>query len=416
MRRSRGRRGTRPRILVLNQYYAPGREATAQLLRDLCAGLASEWDVTVIAGLPYGVPSRAGRSSEDGVDVVRVRSATFNKAWLALRALNYLTYLAQALYEGLRTPRPDVVLCMTDPPVVGDVALLVARRFRASLVLVSQDVFPETAMAVARIDNELVVRLLRRVVDTYLTRADRVVAIGEGMRERLERKGVDPSRLRVIPNWTDTEWITPRPRDNEWARRHGLVDRFVVMHSGNVGHAQDLETLVRAASLLRDLSDLTVVIVGGGARYEELVRLARSVEADNVRFLPYQPREVLADSLAAADVHVVGLARGLAGYVVPSRLYGILAAGRPAIVAAESESDTAQLALDVGFGTVVPPARPDLLASEIRKAYAGELDLPAMGRRGREYATTSADRNVALSRYRALVRELVAATEGEAAA
>jgi glycosyltransferase involved in cell wall biosynthesis len=180
------------------------------------------------------------------------------------------------------------------------------------------------------------------------------------------------------------------------------------MHSGNVGHAQDLDTLVRAATFLRDLERLQIVIVGGGARHAEIVELARLLEADAVRFMGYQPRDGLASSLSAADVHVVGLARGLSGYVVPSRLYGVLAVGRPVIAAVDRESETAQVVDAVGCGVVVPPGRPELLAAEIRRAYEGRLDLEGMGRLGREYVAAAADRSVAVGRYRALLHELAA--------
>jgi glycosyltransferase involved in cell wall biosynthesis len=178
------------------------------------------------------------------------------------------------------------------------------------------------------------------------------------------------------------------------------------MHSGNIGHAQDLDTLIRAATFLRDLEDLRIVLIGGGARRDELKKLARVLEVDNVRFMGYQPRELLADSLSAADVHVVGLARGLSGYVVPSRLYGILATGRPVIAAAESDSETAKVVEQVECGVVTPPGRPELLARAIRRAYDGELDLEEMGRRGREWVISEADREIAVERYRRLLREL----------
>ena len=183
---------------------------------------------------------------------------------------------------------------------------------------------------------------LQTLIRRYLRRADRIVAIGETMRARLVAKGARAERIVVIPNWVDTSALAPAPRDNPWAREHGLDRGFVVMHSGNVGYAQELDALIRAATLLRDAEDVVVAIIGGGARHDELVGLARSLDAGNVRFLPYQPRDVLSQSLSAADVHVVGLARGLAGYVVPSRLYGVLAVARPVIVAADAESETAQ--------------------------------------------------------------------------
>jgi glycosyltransferase involved in cell wall biosynthesis len=182
------------------------------------------------------------------------------------------------------------------------------------------------------------------------------------------------------------------------------------MHSGNVGHAQDLDSLVRALTFLRDLDDLRVVIAGFGARHAEMVALARRLEVrDRIRFLPYQPRERLPLSLSGADVHVVGLAKGLAGYVVPSRLYGILSAGRPVIAAVEDESETARLVEEVGCGLVIPPGRPELLARTIRAAHDGAYDLAEMGRRGREYVEREADRSVAMERYRQVVAELLAA-------
>jgi colanic acid biosynthesis glycosyl transferase WcaI len=402
-------RSGRRRLLVLNQYYAPGFEATAYLLSQLCAALAVDFDVTVITGklaIPRADP---GRTTNDGVEVLRVRSTAFDRSNLPLRALNYVTYLLSSLRAGLFAGRPDVVLCMTDPPVIADVALVVARRYRAPLVVVSQDVFPEIAVELKRLESKPLIELLRALIGYYLRRADRVVAIGETMRARLEQKGAPADRITVIPNWVDTHAITPSAKDNDWSRQQGLASSFVVMHSGNVGHAQNLDALVRATTFLRDLDDLVVTVIGAGARYVELVELAERLEADHVRFLGYQPRELLSLSLSAADVHVVGLARGLSGYVVPSRLYGILAAGRPVIVAADADSETARVVQEQGCGVVVPPGRPELLAQAIRAAYDGELDLAEMGARGRAYVVREADRSVAFARYRSMLDELARA-------
>jgi colanic acid biosynthesis glycosyl transferase WcaI len=227
------------------------------------------------------------------------------------------------------------------------------------------------------------------------------------MRARLEAKGVKPERLRVIPNWVDANAVTPQSRDNAWAQANGLDGRFVVMHSGNVGHAQDLETLVRASTSLEDIAQLAVVLIGFGARHAHLVRLAADLGADKVSFLDYQPREVVPQSLSSADIHFVGLGRGLSGYVVPSRVYGILAAGKPIIASVDEESETARLVRDSGAGIVIPPGRPDLVAEEIRRAAAGDYDLAEMGRRGREWVEAEGGRERAVERYRALLDELL---------
>jgi glycosyltransferase involved in cell wall biosynthesis len=399
-----GRR--RPHLLVFNQYYWPGVEATANLLTELCEALADEYDVTVITGRLRGHEDDADYERRNGVEVIRVHSTAFDRAPLHRRAINYFTYLIRALRRGLTARKPDIVLCMTDPPMVGDVALAVARRFRVPLVVVSQDVFPEIAVELKRLDNPVLVWLLRILTSFYLRRADRVVAIGETMEQRLIAKGTPPERISVIPNWVDTQTLVPRARDNDWAREQGLVGRFVVMHSGNIGHAQDLDTLVRSATFLRDLEQLEIVLIGFGARHADMVALARQLELSNVRFLEYQPRERLPDSLASADIHFVGLGRGLAGYVVPSRLYGIMAAGRPVIVAADADSETAQLVTRAGAGVVIPPGSPKRLADAIRASYGAELDLEQLGRHAREYATTEADRDIAVGRYRALLNSI----------
>ncbi len=396
----------RPRILVLNQYYSPGIEATAQLLAQLCEALARDYDVTVVTGHLRGhdLPPEEMRN---GVRIVRTRSTAYDRTQLHRRAVNYASYLGDSALTALRGERPDLVLCMTDPPVVGDLGLAVARRFGVPLLVISQDVFPEIAERIKRMEQPVVLGMLRALVALYLRRADRVVAIGETMKLRLEEKGAPPERVVVIPNWVDTTELTPQPRSNEWSEAHGLEGQFVVMHSGNIGHAQDLDTLVRAATFLRDLQGLQIVVIGFGARHGEVTRLAQQLEVTStVKFFGYQPRELLPLSLASGDLHYVGLARGLAGYVVPSRVYGILAGGRPVLVSADRESETVRLVEEAGCGLVLPPGRPELVAGVIRDVVEGRVSLDGMGERGRAWVEREADRSVAFDRYRELVAEL----------
>lgn len=396
------------RLLVLNQYYWPGVEATANLLTQLAEALAGEYEVTVITGaVKDDVPSRETRN---GVAIVRTQSTSYDRTRLSRRALNYVTYVVGIFRHAFAESRPDVVLCMTDPPFVGAIGLVVARRFRCPLVVISQDVFPEIAVELGRLTNPTLVALLRQMVGVYLRRADRIVAIGETMRARLIAKGAPPERVSVIANWVDTSAITPQPKVNTWSRGRGLAEKFVVMHSGNVGHAQDLDSLVRAMTYLRDLDDLRAAIIGRGARHAELVQLAQRLEVDEtVVFMNYQRRDELSFSISAGDLHIVGLAEGLAGYAVPSRLYGILSAARPVLVAADGESETARIVREVGCGVVVPPGRPGAIAAVIRDAHAGRLPLEEMGRRGRDWVVAESDVHVAVQRYRDLLREVRAA-------
>ena len=277
------------------------------------------------------------------------------------------------------------------------------------LVVVSQDVFPEVAVELKRLDNPAVVGALR-LRDPALPRARRPRRRDrrDDARAARSRRARDAGRVVVIPNWVDTTALVPRPRDNEWAREHGLVERFVVMHSGNIGHAQNLDALIRAATFLRDLDDLRIVLIGGGARRDELKELARLLEVDQVAVHGLPAARARSPTRSRrADVHVVGLARGLSGYVVPSRLYGILAVGRPVIVAADAESETARVVESVGCGVVVPPGRPG--APRASRSGARTTASSTSRRWGGAAASGSCARptaRVAVGRYRALLREL----------
>jgi colanic acid biosynthesis glycosyl transferase WcaI len=338
---------------------------------------------------------------------VRVWSTAFERRRLSRRAANYVTYVGSSLRSGLTERKPDAVLCMSDPPFVAAFALAAARRYRVPYIAVIQDVFPEIAVELGRLRNPLVVRGLDLLVRVGLRRADRVVAIGETMRRRLVEKGIGERNVVVIPNWADATELTPQPKQNAWAQEHGLADKFVVMHSGNVGHAQNLEVLIRAATFLRDLPDIRFVVIGSGARQAELVELAARLETDQVEFLPYQEREVLSESLSTGDLHFIGLAHGLAGYVVPSRMNGVLSVGRPVIVAADRDSEIVRVVEESGAGLAIPPGRPELLAAAIRAAYEGRHDLASMGLAGRAYVERTIDRPVAVERYRELIADVI---------
>jgi colanic acid biosynthesis glycosyl transferase WcaI len=296
---------------------------------------------------------------------------------------------------------------MSDPPFVGVIARIAARRHRVPYVAIEQDVFPEIALQLGRLRNPVLVGALGVLVNYGLARAAKIVAIGETMRRRLVEKEIDPQRIDVIPNWIDVAELSPQPKDNAWARAHDLADKFVVMHSGNVGYAQNLDALIRAAAFLRDLDRLQIVVIGSGARKLELVGLAERLEVDSVVFMDYQERDVLPQSLSTGDLHFVGLGPGLAGYVVPSRMNGVLAVGRPVIVGADRDSEIVRVVEENACGVTIPAGRPELLAAAIRGAYDGLYDLDEMGRRGREYVRAEIDRPIAIGRYRHLIADLL---------
>lgn len=407
-------------VAFFNRSYYPDTAATGQLLTELCESLVSEHGcrVSVVAGVPLipaageGAPPPRGilsRSVHRGVEVFRARGTRFSKRRFIGRASNYVTYFISACYAGLRLDRPDVVVALTDPPIIGLAALVAARRFGAAFVMSYRDIFPEVARLLEDFQSDAVERMLQAVNCFLVRHADRNVALGETMRRRLiDGKGAPPERTIVIPDWTDCEAIVPGPKRNPFSERHGLADKFVVMHSGNIGLSQALDTLVEAADALRDVPDLEVVFVGEGVKKPVLQEQVRRLRLTNVRFLPYQPQARLTESFATADVFVVSLKAGLSGYIVPSKLYGILAAGRPYVSSVEEDSEVVHIARAYDCGLVAEPGKPRSLAEQVLALYHDRARAQRMGTNARR-AAADFDRRDHVSAYARLFRELLQA-------
>jgi glycosyltransferase involved in cell wall biosynthesis len=400
----------RPRLLVLNQYFG-SREATGQLLAELVHDLQEDFDITVVAA-ELAAENTGGAVVPHGVDVRRVASAHFPRTSLGLRALNYLSFLIRLPATALGVSSPSAVLCFTDPPPVGLAALLIARLRGIPFVLVCQDVHPQLGQVSGRLKARPVVFVLRVVQRILLRRATRVVAIGDQMSAVVLELGVRRGCVDTIPNWTDTTLFRPLPRTGRWARAHGLFDRFVVMHAGNVGQLQGLEVLLDA---VMDVPGVTLAVVGDGSGRDALAKLAEG--RSDVVILPWQDRDRMSEVLAAADALVVSLMPGLAGLLEPSKLYGMLAAGRPVLAVLDSESEGARVVTQERCGVVAQAGDRYAIAAALRallEASADERD--AMGQRARAYAEEHADRRHAAAKYALTLKRAIAAGQAPARA
>jgi colanic acid biosynthesis glycosyl transferase WcaI len=403
------------RVCFFNRSYWPDQAATGQLLTELAEDLVARHgcEVTVVAGRALhparddrGRRTAVERETRNGVTILRANGTRFRPARFAGRAANYLTYFTSAALAGFDIGRPDIVVSMTDPPIVGLAARWAARRAGARFVFLCEDIFPEVAALLEDFHNELVNRTLDRVNRYLLRDADAVVALGDRMRRRLvEEKGADPARVSIIHNWADCDAIVPGPKDNAFAREHGLHDRFVLMHSGNVGMSQNLDVLVAAAALLTSKDRLVIAIVGDGARRESLAREVDRRGLTNVRFFPYTAKDRLHESFAAADAFLVALKPGIEGYIVPSKVYGILAAGRPYIAALDPGAEPAAIVREHGCGLLAAPGDPDALAAAIGAMYDDPAATRLMGQRARA-AALQFDRRAAVAMYFDLFRRV----------
>jgi glycosyltransferase involved in cell wall biosynthesis len=282
---------------------------------------------------------------------------------------------------------------------------MAAKAKRVPFVLATQDIFPDVAIQLGRLTNPAVIRLLRGTARRQFSSAVRIISLGRDMDRRLEALGVEKQKIRTLGNWADGSIIRPLSQPSPLRGKWNFGDSFVVMHSGNVGLSQSLETLVDAADLLREHRSVLIAIVGDGAAKARLQADVIRRGLGNVRFLAFQPKGSLSESLAAGDAHLVSLKRGLAGFIVPSKVYGVMAAGRPFIAAVESDSEPALIVEEFGCGLRIEPDDAEALAQGIlrmRDSNHGE-----MGRRGRRAFEQRFDRRIATTSYRKLLEDVV---------
>ena len=398
-------------VCFFNRSYWPDLGATGQLLTELAEDLVRMhgWDVTVVTGYPLRSDARLPASEwRHGVHIVRAAGSTLDPRRFAGRGANYITYFISAVLKGQGIRRPDVVVALTDPPIIGLAALAAAARARAPFVFLCEDIFPEVAVLLEDFQSGIVNDGLAQVNRFLVRKAARIIALGDTMKRRLvEGKGADPSRVTVIHNWTDCRAVTPGPRDNAFARQHGLVDRFVVLHAGNIGLSQNLEIMLHAAEQLRDRLDIVFVLVGEGSKKSDLQDIAARRDLRNVMFLPFQPREAMDQSYATADVSLISLKRGLSGVIVPSKVYSVLASGRPCIAAVEQDCEVAQIVTNARCGFIVAPGDASALRARVVELAADPERARDMGERARG-AALEFDRPRQVAAYDALLRKVAA--------
>lgn len=391
-------------ILFLNRSFWPDREATGQFFTELCDDLATEHQITFLAGPAChgGHPLRTAgarlwfREHRGRIEIVRTQGTRLSKRRLPLRMLNLGSYFTLAAAASRTLERPDLIVAATDPPLLGLLGARLKRRWNCPLVYNVRDLYPDIAYINGGLRSRPLLKVLEYANQRAFAAADRVIVLGADMRDRIIAKGVASERITVVTDWVDCAAIKPSASSR---LRDTFGGKFVVMYSGNLGLSQQLETVISAAERLQSEPHLLFVLAGEGARKSSLMSQAAARGLSNVCFLPYQPKELLAESLSAADLHLIPLKAGAAGCLVPSKVYGIMAASRPFVAMMDSASEVARLAKRHDIGSVVPPGDDAALAASVRDLANRPNDLALMGLKARQLALRCFDRRIVTRKF-----------------
>jgi hypothetical protein len=366
------------RILVLNQAFYPDVVSTAQHAADLAAGLTDAGhSVTAVASRrAYDSPSQlfAARESWHNVTILRVPSTALGKSALWRRAVDFASFLLACIFRLALLPRFDVVIAMTSPPLIGVLAALFVRIKGGALVSWIMDLNPDEAVAAGALrGNSLVAGGLSRLLSFSLSASPGVVVMDRFMRDRVLSKGVPATRVSILPPWAHSPVVRYDADGRDRFRGvYGLTGKFVVMYSGNHSPCHPLDTILQAALAMRAETDVAFVFIGGGSEFKKLVEFAERHALRNIRYLPYQPLETLADSLSAADMHLVVMGEPFVGIVHPCKIYNALAVGSPCLYIGPLASHVTELAASVSSDSIWCAGHGDVagVAAHIRKAAA----------------------------------------------
>lgn len=411
-------------LTILSLVFRPDNVSTAQLMADLAEDLMSRGHrVTILTTVPHynhdevasaEQPMRLvwggilRRSNYRGMEVLHVwmPSKGRNKFY---RVLTWLGFHVVSTIAGLfKIPKPDVILSPSPPLTIGISAWLISFFHRAGFIYNVQEIYPDVAINLGALRNRWLIDYLFRIERFVYDRAAFVTVISSRMRARLIVKGVAPEKVQVIPNFVDVAEFSPRPKDNGFSRKHGLVDKFVITYAGNMGKPQQLYLLLQAAALLRRLHQIHFLLMGSGSELESLRRQAVADNLTNVTFLSHQPYTVMPEAYGAADICYVPQAVGTSSDGIPSKVYRILAAARPVLALTDMESDLAALVDEADAGLVVATASGECIASAIELALQDKAVWARRGFNGRNHVARLYDRPVISERYHELIVQTAA--------
>jgi len=397
------------KILLLNQFYPPDVAASGQLLADLAEGLAGKGNkvYVVCSRRAYGGGGEKypARQIINGVHIRRVAATGFGRDNTVGRLIDYLSFYVLAACKALVLPRMDICIVLTTPPFIGLCAVMLLLVKGTRPVLWVMDIYPEIAAAYGTLKKGgLPHRCLARISRVIYRRARLIISLGEVMTERLIEAGAEKEKITTVHNWVPGEAVRPILPGNSVLRRElNLNGRAVLMYSGNLGIGHELETVVRAIKELGEDGGIEALFVGNGKMRQPLEKLTGDLNLNCIRFCLPVPLEKLSDTLAAAQIHLVSQKSGTEGLIVSSKIYGVLAAGRPTLFIGPEICEPAIILRKSKSGIIVRPGDINGAAEALRKLAGDRQMRQTMGRCAREYYENNFGRDRSISQiYKAI--------------
>jgi colanic acid biosynthesis glycosyl transferase WcaI len=398
------------RVFIVSELYYPEETSTGYLLTKTAEGIAQTMPVSVICSQPtYSARGRIApnRETRNGVTIERCGGTTFDKDGLVGRIFNAFSISLLITWRAFwRFRRGDAVLVVTNPPFLPFGIALASALRQARCALLIHDVYPEVLTAAGMgSPRSLLARILTVATRWLYARVDRIVVLGRDMGELAARKlSRHTDKIVLVPNWAARE-VQPSPKaSSAMLNRLGLADRFVIQYAGNMGRTHGLETLVETA---RRLADRPVhwLFIGSGAKKAWLVEQAATTS--NLTVLDPLPRSDRNVFLNACDIAIISFVPGMAGVSVPSRMYDIMAAGKPIIAVADRDSELARVVIEEQIGWVVAPKDADGLFALVERIHALPELVAEYGARARTAALSKYQLEHAIEKYTALMHELL---------
>ncbi len=399
------------RLWVVTEVYYPEEISTGYYLTAIAEGMQQDFDVSVLCGQPnYAARGTVApkRENRNGVEIFRASSTTLDKNIIAFRVVNMLTLGISMFAKSLKYFRKgDRVLVVTAPPSLPFTTALAALVKGAGYALLLHDSYPEILVAAGKLKNGSILTNALNFLNRWLFKyTSKVIVVGRDMNELVTKKtsGLDLSII-TIPNWADLEIIHPTDRsENILLKELGIMDKFVFMYAGNMGHPTDLASIVECSQKLLEHNHFHFVFIGSGAKKAWLESEVRSKGLTNITILGPRPREDQIIFLNACDVGLISLIPNMWGTAMPSRTYNILAAGKPILALTDDGSELSRVIDEESVGWHVPPAKPDMLLKTIFEIFARRGELPEMGGKARAAALNKYSLTDAVNKYRAALQ------------